>query len=92
MAQKLYSCPTWPVYSLDQLKSEKSTIADPRKGRGESKKRNNRKREKKNQTKKKQNRRKAKSNPCLLSKICLNEKRKYRKGGITRRKKGRKKR
>ena len=73
MAQKLYSCPTWPVYSLDQLKSEKVPEQTQEKGEERAKKRNNRKREKKTK-KKPQNRRKATSNPCLLSKICLNEK------------------
>ena len=76
MAQKLYSCPTWLVYSLDQLKSEKVPEQTQEKG-GERAKKEITEREKKNKTKQnKKNRRKAKSNPCLLSKICLNEKRK----------------
>ena len=52
MAQKLYWCPTWPVYSLDQLKSEKVPEQTQEKG-GERAKKEITEREKKNKKKQK---------------------------------------
>ena len=73
MAQKWYSCSTWPVYSLAQLKSEKVPEQTQEKDGERAKKETT---ERKKETTKNEKNYEQSITPFLLSKICLNDKRK----------------